>query len=157
VIHNRQLEGGDRLSTAQNFVTGQTVDRVNKDGVFMKPTVLVVEDDDTLRFLVAEALSMLEMHVIECATADHALQILRESNSVSLVLTDIRMPGALDGLDLARLIWDHWPHLPVILTSGHTQLANERLPPQAAFMGKPWTLDQLYQAVSARLPMQACG
>lgn len=117
----------------------------------MKPTVLVVEDDATLRFLVAEALGMLELEVVECATADHALHTLRQANHVNLVLTDIRMPGQIDGLELAKLIWEHWPHLPVILTSGHMSLGAERLPNQSAFMAKPWTLDQLHTAVSERL------
>jgi len=117
----------------------------------MKPTVLVVEDDATLRFLVAEALSMLDLDVVECATADHALQILRQANHVDLVLTDIRMPGQIDGLELAKLVWEHWPHLPVILTSGHMSLGADRLPNQSAFMAKPWTLDQLHKAVSDRL------
>jgi DNA-binding NtrC family response regulator len=117
----------------------------------MKPTVLVVEDDATLRFLVAEALSMLDLDVVECATADKALQILRQANDVNLVLTDIRMPGQIDGLELATLIWQHWPQLPVILTSGHMSLGADRLPARSAFMAKPWTLDQLHKAVSDRL------
>lgn len=117
----------------------------------MKPTVLVVEDDETLRFLVAEALSMFDMQVIECSNADHAYRILGEVEQVNLVLTDIRMPGQINGLELAKLIWQHWPNLPVILTSGHTNLMAERLPPHAAFMAKPWTLEQLHQAVTERL------
>lgn len=117
----------------------------------MKPTVLVVEDDATLRFLVAEALSLFDLNVVECATADDALQLLQQTNQVNLVLTDIRMPGQIDGLELAKLIWKHWPQLPVILTSGHMNLGAERLPEQSAFMAKPWTLDQLHRAVSDRL------
>lgn len=120
----------------------------------MKPTVLVVEDDDTLRFLVCEALMMLEMRVIECPNADRALELLQRAHQFNLVLTDIRMPGQLDGLELARLIWQHWPDLPVILTSGHMSLATDRLPEQAMFMAKPWSLEQLHSAVLDRLALR---
>lgn len=117
----------------------------------MKPTILVVEDDETLRYLVCEALSVLDLEVIECSTADRALHLLQKGRQVSLVLTDIRMPGRLDGLELARLICLHWPDIPVILTSGHMNPTTDKLPPQAAFMSKPWTLDQLHRIVIERL------
>jgi len=61
----------------------------------MCPTILLVEDDDTVRELAADALSMLDVHVIACPNADVALLEL-ERSAVNLVLTDIRMPGQLD-------------------------------------------------------------
>lgn len=103
----------------------------------MNPTILVVEDDATLRMLVVDDLSMLEAHVIACRCADDALQVLQRQTPINLVLTDIRMPGHLDGLDLATLIWQQWPKLPVILTSGHRQLSVDQLPAHATFMAKP--------------------
>lgn len=117
----------------------------------MSSIVLVVEDDPTLRMLIADALSMLPVQVVECASADDALGILESGKSVNLVLTDIRMPGHLDGLELANLIWHRWPSLPVILTSGHCVLTPHQLPHGSAFISKPWTLDMLYESVQARL------
>lgn len=118
----------------------------------MSPTVLVVEDNDILRMLIAEALSVLEACVVEASCADDALQILEKANSIDLVLTDICMPGQINGLELAELIWVRWPDLPVIVTSGHKQLSAAQLPTQAAFMAKPWTLDTLFDAVQELLP-----
>lgn len=117
----------------------------------MCPTVLLVEDDDILRLLITEALSMLPVKVIACPCADDALQILEKAQMVNLVLTDICMPGQLDGWDLANVIWTRWPHLPVVLTSGHRHLTCEDLPQQSAFIPKPWTLETLYETVQARL------
>ena len=117
----------------------------------MCPTILLVEDDDTVRELAADALSMLGAHVIACQNADVALRELERYTPVNLVLTDIRMPGQLDGLQLANLVAKRWPHLPIIVTSGN-RMDDDLLPPHATFLAKPWTLETLYQHVQARLP-----
>lgn len=70
----------------------------------MSPTVLVVEDDETLRSLTADAISLLGAIVVECASGDEALSELEKSPSIALVVTDICMPGSLDGLELAKVI-----------------------------------------------------
>jgi CheY-like chemotaxis protein len=68
-----------------------------------------VEDDETLRLLTVEAISLLNMWVVACANADEALIVLERSVRIALVLTDVTMPGSLDGLELARMIWVRWP------------------------------------------------
>jgi DNA-binding NtrC family response regulator len=105
--------------------------------------------------LIAEALSMLPVHVLECASADEALSVLEQPNLINLVLTDIRMPGHVDGLELAQLIWKRWPGLPVVLTSGHCVLPAQQLPVHSTFMAKPWTLDKLFETIEASFPEAA--
>jgi CheY-like chemotaxis protein len=117
----------------------------------MCPTILLVEDDDTVRELAAEALSILNARVIACPCADVALRELKRSTPVDLVLTDIRMPGQLDGLQLANIVAKQWPHLPIIVTSGN-RMAGDLLPAQATFLPKPWTLEMLYKQVQTLLP-----
>ena len=58
----------------------------------MPPTVLVVEDDEILRSLTVEAISLLGLCVIDCASADDALPMLEDSISIALVITDIYLP-----------------------------------------------------------------
>ncbi|WPP02399.1 response regulator (plasmid) [Pseudomonas sp. HR96] len=118
----------------------------------MSSTLLLVEDDATLRMLIADALSMIPVKVVECDCADDALIVLEGTSLINLVLTDIRMPGHLDGLELANLIWARWPDLPVILTSGHCVLKSEQLPSCSTFIAKPWSLDILFETVTKRLP-----
>jgi len=118
----------------------------------MSPSVLVVEDDETLRSLTADAISLLDIMVVDCATADDALSMLEGATSIVLVMTDICMPGSMDGLQLAQSIWTRWPLLPVILTSGNRTLADGVMPAHSFFLRKPWSLDALHQAVSSRLP-----
>ena len=113
----------------------------------MSPTVLVVEDAEILRSLMVEAISLLGVCVIDCASADEALPILENSPSIALVITDICMPGLIDGLELAKVIWERWPSLPVIIASGNRLVPEGLLPSHAMFLRKPWSLDVLHQAV----------
>lgn len=62
-------------------------------------------------------------------------------------MTDICMPGTMDGLDLAKMIWIRWPLLPVILTSGDRSPADGLLLSHAFFLRKPWTLAALHRAI----------
>lgn len=118
----------------------------------MSPTVLIVEDDEILRSLTGDAISLLGICVISCASADEALLILESSSSIVVVMTDICMPGSMDGLELAQVIWSRWPYLPVILTSGNRSLSDGLLPSHAIFLRKPWSLDALHQAVRSYIP-----
>lgn len=117
----------------------------------MRPTVLLVEDNDTLRLLAADALSILGVHVISCPCADDALLVLERREPVDLVFTDIRMPGRLDGLQLAALVAERWPDLSILITSGNRS-ADDKLPTKALFLPKPWTLTRLFETVEALVP-----
>ncbi|MCW8278413.1 response regulator [Pseudomonas sp. PCH199] len=117
----------------------------------MSPSVLVVEDDEIMRSLMADAISLLGVSVTECATADEAIPILEGPASIVLVITDIFMPGSMNGLELAKMIWARWPDLPVIVTSGHRSVL-DGLPTNAMFLSKPWTTDLLHHAVRTYLP-----
>jgi DNA-binding NtrC family response regulator len=116
----------------------------------MSPKVLLVEDDDVLQELCAEALSLLDAQVIVCPNADLALVELEQSDDINLVLTDIRMPGQMDGLQLAKVVAERWPELPIMVTSGN-RMVGDALPPKAVFLAKPWTLDALFQSVKSVL------
>ncbi|WP_422422187.1 response regulator [Pseudomonas sp. GZD-222] len=112
----------------------------------MSPTVLVVEDDEMLRNLIVEALSMLGVLIIDCANADEAMTVLNRSSPIALVITDVCMPGTMDGWELAKQIWSRWPSLPVVVTSGNRNVPDGALPLNAMFIPKPYTLDLLLQA-----------
>jgi DNA-binding NtrC family response regulator len=83
---------------------------------------LVVEDDAELRRFAARLLEDGELDTIECESAEAALAtMLIRGRDVAMVFADIRLPGAIDGIDLAREVRMRWPFLPVILTSGHSR------------------------------------
>ena len=91
--------------------------------------------------------------IIECANADDALVKLDRAQPLSLVITDVRMPGNMDRIGLAKAIWAGYPELPVIIMSGHTVLGSGFLPANARFIAKPCTLDMLSRAMDELLPV----
>jgi CheY-like chemotaxis protein len=81
--------------------------------------ILLVEDDVLVRFSTAEFLRDEGYQVLETADASEALSVLATGHSLALVLSDIRMPGSMDGVGLAARIKSHHPNLPVVLVSSH--------------------------------------
>ncbi len=74
-----------------------------------KPTVLLVEDEVLIRLMVAEELRSQGLQVLEASNADEALAILESSLPVDLLFTDVRMPGRMDGVALAKLAQARFP------------------------------------------------
>ena len=91
---------------------------VNKDQGSAS-TILVVEDEVLIRLHVAEELREAGFPVLEAADAGEALEILSHVDGVELIATDLRMPGELDGLALARKVRLEFPHIKVVLMSGN--------------------------------------
>jgi DNA-binding NtrC family response regulator len=115
------------------------------------PLALIVEDDADERHLAAALLEETDLHVIECESAEAALSVMQRCGErILLVFVDIRLPGIIDGVDLARVVRMHWPHARVIVTSGNPGDRLDHLPHEAAYMQKPWrALDVLIAAEEA--------
>jgi len=116
-----------------------------------RPTVLVVEDEVLLRLLIAEELRSQGLHVLEASNADEALTILGSSLPVQLLFTDIRMPGRMDGVALARLVRAHYPQLKLIMTSSN-QPEGFVWETADAFIAKPYDLHTVVEQVQRLLP-----
>ena len=101
--------------------------------------VLIVEDDAVLRELTAAMLEDSELDSIECESAEAALAtMLTHGREVAMIFADVRLPGVMNGVDLAWEIKMRWPFLPVILTSGHPLKQVDELPPGVNYLPKPW-------------------
>ncbi|WBM44715.1 response regulator [Pseudomonas putida] len=122
----------------------------------MTKTILIVEDDELLRELTAESLSSLyAVTIAPTANADEALHHLSHEEPPALVITDIHMPGRMDGLGLAQVVWRRWPTLPVILTSGQAIIDTKLLPVRAAFLPKPWGIADLASLINKLVNLPA--
>jgi len=100
--------------------------------------VLLVEDDAELRDLIAKLLDE-EFDTIECESAEAALAtMLIRGRDIAMILADIRLPGVMDGIDLACEVKMRWPLLPVILTSGLPRDRLRDLPLGVDYIAKPW-------------------
>jgi len=113
--------------------------------------VLIVEDDPDVRALAATLLEETELDVVEVESAEEALECLQErGGEVAMVFADIRLPGDMDGVQLARAAGTLWPTIRFVLSSGDPCAVSEDLPDGVAFMPKPWrSLDVLIQADKA--------
>ena len=81
--------------------------------------LLLVEDNDDLAAVTAALLGRLGCEVRRAADSQGALRLIANEPAFDVVLSDIRMPGGMDGLSLARVLRDHCPDLPVVLISGY--------------------------------------
>lgn len=105
--------------------------------------MLVVEDEILIRLDLADTLRESGYLVHEAADAGEALALMQAVGPISLVITDVRMPGELDGLGLARRIRAQWPGLPVVIASAHWHDDGEQLADRQ--VAKPYTAEQILQ------------
>jgi two-component system, response regulator PdtaR len=109
--------------------------------------VLVVEDEILIRVLIADELRAEGFSVVEAATAEEALSYFQAGVQVDLVLSDIELPGAVNGIDLIRRLRARAPNLLTVLTSGHTPGVHEA----EAFLPKPYDVRQAVALVATLL------
>jgi PAS domain S-box-containing protein len=121
--------------------------------------VLVVEDDPVLRELTLKRLEALGYAVLEAASAETAMAQIDAGEPVALVISDIVMPGAHDGYDLARWLADRHPAIRVLLASDHDDPPpdGEERASNWPFLAKPYTRERLARAVRQALdaPLRA--
>ena len=102
------------------------------------PVVLIVEDEFLLRMDAADMIADAGFEVVEAGNADEAIEILEARRDVTVVFTDIQMPGSMDGLKLARAVRGRWPPIKIVATSGHVGVAETDLPEGGRFLPKPY-------------------
>jgi DNA-binding response OmpR family regulator len=115
-------------------------------------TVLIVEDEELVRDLIARELEDAGFAVIEASTAEEGLAIL-DDRPVGVLFTDIRLPGALDGWRLAEEARARDPDLPVLYASGFSTEA-PRLVPNGLFLRKPYLPSAVIAAIEKLVARQ---
>src|SRR5215210_6803461 len=89
-----------------------------------QPVILLVEDEALFR-------------TMEVEVADEAFECLKRRDDIRVVLTDVAMPGSLNGFEFARLVAQGWPEVGVLVISGKAFPDDGDLPPSATFVAKP--------------------
>jgi CheY-like chemotaxis protein len=115
------------------------------------PVVLVVEDEEIVRENAAEMLRADGYEVIDAPDAAAALRLMAARSDVTVLFTDMNMPGRLDGLELAREVHDRWPKVLLLITSAREVLRDEDIPDHGKFLSKPYRLAALSGQVSELL------
>jgi len=116
-----------------------------------RPVILLVEDDPFIRWESADALRQAGFAVLEAADADSAMAILQSRGDVSLLFTDVEMPGVIDGLELARRARDMWPTLRILVTSGRGAPPERTLPVRGRFVSKPYAQEEILRDIDRML------
>jgi CheY-like chemotaxis protein len=118
------------------------------------PVVLLVEDETLVRLTQVDILREAGFWVVEAADADEAFDLLRARPDIDVVLTDVDMPGSLDGFEFARLVRQGWPEVGVLVISGKTTPGAGDLPDNTTFITKPVRpeilVDELRRVVGAK-------
>ena len=111
----------------------------------LRPVVLVVEDDPLLRMLAVEIVQEAGFTAIEAQDADEAVVLLESRTDITLLFTDINMPGSMDGLKLAHAVRDRWPPIKILVVSGKQPFQSSDLPSNSCFVGKPYQASALVE------------
>jgi two-component sensor histidine kinase/CheY-like chemotaxis protein len=107
------------------------------------PNVLVVEDEMILRMRAIDIVEDAGFNPVEAVNADQAISILESRSDISLLFTDIQMPGSIDGLKLAHAVHERWPSVKIILVSGQVKPSDTERPAGSRFFGKPLGVEQM--------------
>ena len=117
------------------------------------PELLIVDDDPMLRMDLADRLRRRGFAVLRASNADQAIRLMESHPSVRAVLSDMVMPGSMNGLELLHVIARRWPGCRLILISGMSSPCADHMPPHTQFLLKPASrafLDKALQICSLR-------
>ena len=108
--------------------------------------LLVVEDEVLIRISVCDFLRNAGFTVVEAGSAREALSVLKMRGDVTLVVTDLRMSGAMEGIDLIREIRKSYPAIKVIAASAYRNIE-----PVEASVTKPYSREELLKVINSVL------
>lgn len=112
------------------------------------PIALVVEDEPILMIQAVTFIEDAGFEVLEARNADEAISILESRDDIRVVVTDIQMPGSMDGMKLARAVRNRWPPILIIVVSGQVRPKPDDLPENITFLSKPYSEKQLHRALA---------
>jgi CheY-like chemotaxis protein len=102
--------------------------------------VIVVEDETLIRELIVEVLNSENFVVLEAGDAAEAIRLMSaRASELSLMFTDVNMPGAMNGLQLAYYVHDRWPWIALLIASGKRRPLATETPLLSRLISKPYS------------------
>ncbi|AHY42162.1 response regulator [Stutzerimonas decontaminans] len=137
------------LPRAEDIPAQPDVEHVANDtGDAFLGSVLLVDDDEEVAALVGEMVEHLGYHVTHAGSATDALNTLADGCKVDIVFSDVMMPGGMNGVELAREIRTRALGVPVLLTSGYAEAAQQSATAEGVHvLAKPYRLEELASAL----------
>ena len=109
--------------------------------------IIVAEDDFIMSEYLSGILGEKGYSVIAVANADDAIAMFDYRDDVRMLITDIGMPGPINGLNLAATVRDRWPLVKIIITTGRELPKIEEVPAGSLYLRKPYTPGSVMVAV----------
>jgi two-component system, response regulator PdtaR len=116
-----------------------------------RPTILTVEDEILISEYLGDVLRDAGYEVVATSNASDAIGILERTDDISVIITDINMPGSMDGLRLANAVRGRWPPIKIIVATGRTRPEGDQIPPGSVFLSKPYDPKAVIAAVQGLL------
>ena len=110
--------------------------------------VLIVEDEPLLLMNAVDMIEDAGFQAFTAENADEAIKLLETRTDISIIFTDIDMPGSMNGLRLANAIRGRWPPIKIIATSGHFRVRDGDLPDGGRFLPKPYSSGQIIHLIN---------
>lgn len=152
-----QLTSRQGLGTTVSFLLPLT-QRQSQQPVAVEPLVakdqhnqlLLVEDQEAVRMVLAAGLKTIGYEVTQAGHAEEAMAIINKSGAPRILLSDVRMPGTMNGVELRRWVLDRFPEVHVVLMSGYRDLEpHTGTETDIVFLQKPVKLQELHRALSS--------
>ena len=144
-------------NTSQKVILGLNIAEFDSQrSVALNPgeiRILFVDDEDAVRMVGARGLRQKGYEVVDCISAENAMEHIDAGEKFDLVITDMRMPG-MSGAELATILHERYPEMRIILASGYSEeIARKELAGSQDFyfIAKPYGLDDLNKKVKAVL------
>ena len=112
-----------------------------------RQVVLIVEDEALVRMTAVDMIEEAGFAILEATNADKAMLLLEARLNITVVFTDIEMPGSMNGLRLAEAVRGRWPPIKIIATSGDYVVRGGDLPSGGLFLPKPYSSTQISSAL----------
>ena len=132
------------MVAAEDAPEGAVVDAI-------RPRILVVEDEFLIRCMISEELREAGYGVVEASSADEAVELLSTGTPIDFLISDVKMPGGMDGLDLLKFVRDMHPDLPELMISAHLEPRLAMLDGTTQFLAKPFALSEVLEVVQSEL------
>ncbi|EZP49840.1 response regulator [Sphingomonas sp. RIT328] len=110
-------------------------------------TILIVEDEALVRFDLVDFFTLAGWRVFEADHAEAAIAILDSHKEIRVVLTDVQMPGSMDGVKLAHYVRERFPPTVLFVVSGNAPIPQSELPTRTTFLPKPFDPHRLLRQI----------
>ncbi len=114
-------------------------------------SILIVEDEALVRFDLVEFFENAGWRVFEARSADEAIGLLERHGAVHAVVTDVEMPGSMDGIRLAHAVQRRFPPAALFVVSGDVPVTADALPAGSTFLSKPFDHHRLLARIESAL------